>query len=130
MLRIERVERIPDALAAEVVYVSEEYEMAALRCPCGCGHRVLLLLGDGHTVSEINGWAEVSPSIGVWDAPCKSHFFVREGKVIWATPYSQAAIDHQMLQQLRRHEDATPVVRAWYVRLVRWIGSVLKGRRR
>jgi hypothetical protein len=128
MYRVERVERLPSALDDNVVYVSEDYEVAALKCACGCGHRVTLLLGDGHTVKEVSGSADVYPSIGVWDAPCRSHFWLRNGEVDWDEQYSEAEIRSAMRYQLGRHVEDRPSRASWRKRLVSWWRSVSRRR--
>ena len=118
--RLEDVERIPTDLEDGVVYVSEEYEIAALKCACGCGHKVTLLLGDGHQVRELNGGADISPSIGVWDAPCRSHFCIKRGELVWAAEMSENAIRASMENQLQRHIQMTrqPWYRRWWASLI------------
>jgi hypothetical protein len=82
-LRLSAVERIPKLLSDGVVYHNEEFQLAALLCACGCGHRITLLVPDSHQVSSDGGLATIRPSIAVCDAPCKSHYFVTAGKVEW-----------------------------------------------
>lgn len=59
----------------------------AFRCPCGCGKRLELLLIKEVTphwtisVSD-EGKPTLYPSIWL-KAGCKSHFWLRNGKVIW-----------------------------------------------
>lgn len=117
---------MPPVLADGVVYVSDEYELAALKCACGCGHPITLLLGDGHRVRESHGLADISPSIGVWDAPCKSHFWVRNGQVLWAEEFSGADIEAAMVRQLGRHSKAATPRRPWYVRFAAWAARVVR----
>ena len=126
MYRVERVHRLPEALAENVVYVSDEYELAALKCACGCGHRISLLLGDGHKVDEFEGLADISPSIGVWDSPCKSHFWVRNGKVLWAEEFSDAEIGATMARQLGRHLESAARRRPWYTRVMAWLVNLIR----
>ncbi len=59
------VERIPKQLKSGVIYHTEEFEVAALLCACGCGHRVMLLVPDSHQISSEGGMATVRPSIAV-----------------------------------------------------------------
>lgn len=127
--RVDRVERLPEVLADNVVYVSDEYELAALKCACGCGHRVTLLLGDGHQVQELDGLATIWPSIGVWDAPCKSHFWIRNGNVVWGQQFSDAEISVAMGRQLERHLEGVASRRPWYARLAQWLLNVIRRRR-
>jgi hypothetical protein len=97
------VDQIPRELEPGIVYHSEEFELAALLCACGCRHRITLLVPDGHQVWDRNGLATINPSVGVLDAPCKSHFFVTSGAVEWLPAFS----DHQavsiMRAQIARH---------------------------
>ena len=59
------VERLPKQIDQSVLYHSKEFEVAALSCACGCGHRVMLLVPDSHQVSAQDGLATVRPSISV-----------------------------------------------------------------
>lgn len=126
--RVTRVERLPTDLDDNVVYVSEEYGVAALKCACGCGHRVTLLLGDGHRVNEVGGLADIYPSIGVWDAACKSHFWIRHGNVVWGKDFSDAEIRVAMEQQVSRHLETPARPAPWYKRFATWIAKVFRRR--
>ncbi|HEX4156489.1 MAG TPA: DUF6527 family protein [Acidobacteriaceae bacterium] len=97
------VERIPKLLSDGVVYHNEEFQLAALRCACGCGHRITLLVPDSHQVSSKRGLATIRPSIAVCDAPCKSHYFVTAGKVEWLPAFTQAQASNVMRNQIARH---------------------------
>jgi hypothetical protein len=98
------VERIPKLLSDGVVYHNEEFQLAALRCACGCGHRITLLVPDSHQVfSEEGLLATIRPSIAVCDAPCKSHFFITAGKVEWLPAFTQAQASNVMRNQIARH---------------------------
>ena len=82
--RPEFVEFIPENLKPGVLYISIEYSTASHLCPCGCGQKVITpirpdqwtLTWDGETVS-------LSPSIGNWGFSCKSHYWIRENRIIW-----------------------------------------------
>lgn len=58
-----------------------------LRCPCGCGDTIELLLLPGVEPRwdidiDERGRPTLSPS--VWKATgCRSHFWVRTGRVVW-----------------------------------------------
>jgi hypothetical protein len=79
------VEVIPDMLQEGVIYVSIEFAMAIHKCCCGCGNKVVTpfspddweLVFNGETVSFY-------PSIGNWSYNCRSHYWIRNNKVIWA----------------------------------------------
>lgn len=97
------VERIPKPLINGVVYHSEEFEVGALLCACGCGHRVSLLVPDSHQVTSEGGMATVRPSIAVCDAPCKSHYYITAGRVEWLPTFTDAVATSVMRRQIARH---------------------------
>jgi|SRR5882672_602862 len=90
----EFVRYVPSELMDGVVYVSMEYGTAAHRCCCGCGQRVVtpitptdwVLIFDGETIS-------LDPSIGNWNFPCRSHYFIRKNRVIWAANMTEREIE-------------------------------------
>ena len=97
-------EKLPPHVGPFEFHYSRRFEMAALSCACGCGHRVMLnLLDQHHLVIEGEGLPTVTPSILVSDAPCLSHFFIRRGRVEWAQQWSQQTVARVMQFQVRRH---------------------------
>jgi hypothetical protein len=97
------VERIPKVLSEGVVYHSEEYEIGALLCACGCGHRVSLLVPDSHQITSEDGMATIRPSIAVCDGPCNSHYYISAGRVEWLPAFSAAMASSVMQGQIARH---------------------------
>lgn len=79
------VEFMPSELQEGVLYVSIQYATAIHTCACGCGNKVVTpispgdwqLLFDGNSVS-------LTPSIGNWQFPCRSHYWITSNKVCWA----------------------------------------------
>ncbi|WP_443029503.1 DUF6527 family protein [Sphingopyxis sp. FD7] len=58
-----------------------------MRCPCGCGRRLEVMLLPGVTPRwdlqvDPDGRPTLHPSIWVQDG-CKAHFFLRSGMVEW-----------------------------------------------
>jgi hypothetical protein len=101
--RIIESERLPAHVKPFEFHYSRRFEMAAVACPCGCGHRIMLNLLDQHRLRLERGLPTVSPSILVSDAPCLSHFFITRGKVDWADKWSKKTVDRVMQSQIRRH---------------------------
>ena len=93
-LRHEFVEYLPTTLEDGKIYVSMPYATAAHCCACGCGHEVVTplsptdwqLLFDGVSIS-------LTPSIGNWNFPCRSHYWLRHNKIQWAHQWSRQEID-------------------------------------
>ncbi|WPO43178.1 DUF6527 family protein [Tardiphaga sp. 42S5] len=113
------VERLPKQMDQGVLYHSEEFDVAALSCACGCGHRVTLLVPDSHQVFGKNGLATVRPSISVCDAPCKSHYIISGGDVEWLPAFSAAQASLVMRNQIARHVVHDEQQRPWIDRV--WI---------
>lgn len=88
------VERFPEKLEPGELYLAMEFATAAHLCACGCGNKVITPFSptdwqmsfDGETVS-------LKPSIGNWTFKCRSHYWVRSGRIDWAGNMSQEAIN-------------------------------------
>ena len=118
------VERIPKPLINGVVYHSEEFEVGALLCAFGCGHRVSLLVPDSHQVTSEGGMATVRPSIAVCDAPCKSHYYITAGRVEWLPAFSEAMAASVMRGQIARHALLDEKPQSWGGRIKAAIGRL------
>jgi hypothetical protein len=87
------VEFIPRELEPNTIYVSIPYATAIHNCCCGCGNRVVTPISpadwkfifDGRSVS-------LDPSIGNWSFPCRSHYWIRNSRVVWADEWTDEKI--------------------------------------
>jgi hypothetical protein len=83
------VDQIPPTLDEGVLYVSIPLATAVHVCMCGCGSEVVTplsptdwsLIYDGETVG-------LNPSVGNWSFPCRSHYVLKRGRVVWASGWS------------------------------------------
>jgi len=81
---------LPDALPArDLVLARDDDEdwSVGMRCPCGCGQRLeLMLLKEvkprWDLTADCHGAPTLSPSVWLRKG-CRSHFWLRGGKVIW-----------------------------------------------
>jgi hypothetical protein len=81
----EFVDCIPDRLEEGVLYVSLPYATAVHKCACGCGHEVVTPFSPTDWWMAFNGEAvSLSPSIGNWSFPCRSHYWIERGRIVWA----------------------------------------------
>jgi Family of unknown function (DUF6527) len=93
MIIVGHVIYLPKELSQGILYVSNEYAVAGHLCACGCGVKVITPLGSAEwTYSERNGHPTLYPSIGSWQMPCRSHYFITEGQIQWASQWSDAQI--------------------------------------
>ncbi len=87
------VRHVPEKLEQGKLYVSMDYATASHLCCCGCGEEVVTPFApaqwkvtfDGETVS-------LNPSVGNWMQKCRSHYVIRNGKVIEAGTWSDDEI--------------------------------------
>jgi Family of unknown function (DUF6527) len=111
------VDTVPETIEAGVLYISIEFRTTIHLCCCGCGNTVVLplrraawrLTYDGHAIT-------ISPSVGNWSFPCKSHYIIREDRVIWAGDWSPERIEAGRRATLtERLENAEPSRAAVYL---------------
>ncbi|MQW85995.1 DUF6527 family protein [Sinorhizobium saheli] len=77
------------AMAKDILYMvtSEQWpKWADFKCPCGCGDVISISIAQGrqswNLTCDVLGRPTLHPS--VWrKAACKSHFWLKHGKVIW-----------------------------------------------
>jgi hypothetical protein len=87
------VEYIPEQLDPGVLYVTVRFGTVVHTCCCGCGQEVVTPLSptdwqltfDGESVS-------LYPSIGNWSLPCRSHYWIKKNRVVWAPAWSAKEI--------------------------------------
>ena len=123
---------IPESLEDGILYVSERYNTAVHKCACGCGEEVVTPLGPADWSIQLrDGNATLHPSIGNWSFACQSHYFIRQGKVIWSGRMSRQQIEraraldqtarehhiHQTNREKALHQSW--LYRAW-IALKRW----------
>lgn len=93
-LRHKFVESAPEQLEAGVLYVSLRYNTALHLCCCGCGAEVVTPITPTDWQLVYNGAAvSLYPSVGNWQLPCRSHYWIRHGRVEWSYQMTQAEID-------------------------------------
>lgn len=104
--RLEHVVYIPKVLEPGVLYVSEEYGVAAHLCACGCGSKVATPLNpSAWSFSEKEGLPSLWPSIGSWQLACRSHYVIRNGGIVWAGQWTEAQVLAGRAAEQRRRED-------------------------
>ncbi|CAG2093699.1 hypothetical protein FHR59_002336 [Xanthomonas arboricola] len=139
------IESFPRPLDEGVLYVSTRFPCTAHACACGCGREVISnlsptdwkLIYDGVGVS-------LRPSIGNWQFPCRSHYWITEGRVEWSSDMTQEEIqagrdrDRRAKQRYYGSESLTAPQQSlgtnqtpqpngkssgWKSRLKRWFGD-------
>lgn len=76
-------EEFPRVLEEGILYISEECELAAHKCCCGCGEDVITPLNQARwRLDHHDGRVSLYPSIGNWKFACRSHYWIRNNRVI------------------------------------------------
>jgi hypothetical protein len=103
--KLERVEFMPSALLPGVLYFSQKYKTAAHLCVCGCGKKVRTQLGPrglGWQLNDGPSGPTLWPSIGNWQKDCRSHYYIRQGKVVWLEEWTPEEIEEGRREEMRR----------------------------
>ncbi len=105
-VRLQLVELMPANLEPGLLYVSQKYRTAAHLCPCGCGEKIRTQLGPlGWRFTSQAAGPSLYPSIGNWQKPCRSHYFIKDGRIVWAAQISEAEVLRGRQQEMRRRDD-------------------------
>lgn len=92
-LQLLQVYYMPQDLEPGILYFSAEFQVAGHLCPCGCGNKVITPIGlNGWSFTETKGAATLDPSLGNWELPCRSHYWIIKGQVVWANQWSDKQI--------------------------------------
>jgi hypothetical protein len=88
------VDMVPPELDEGKLYISVRYRTASHLCACGCGNKVVTPIKPPKWHIYFDG-ASVSlwPSIGSWQLPCRSHYWIDDGKVCWSKPWTPEQIE-------------------------------------
>ena len=101
------VDLIPTVKEFGIVYISMEFAVASHLCPCKCGNLIVTpfaqhgwsLIFDGETIT-------LNHSIGNWDLPCKSHYWIKKGKIQWAGVFDEKKISRVREKDVRDHKQS------------------------
>jgi len=87
------VELIPGDIEAGTLYVSMTYATTVHLCACGCGNKVVLPLSPAEWRLTFDGESvSISPSVGNWEYPCRSHYVIRKNRVRWASAWTDEQV--------------------------------------
>lgn len=108
MIKVTRLQHrfvagVPHEMDPGILYISLEYASMIHLCACGCGREVVTPLSpkdwkmtfDGETVSVV-------PSIGSWSLPCRSHYFIHQNHIQWASNWTDEQIQRGRELDLQR----------------------------
>lgn len=121
---------MPKHLASGVLYVSGQFSTAAHLCACGCGEKIRTPLGPTEwSVQCTPNGPTLRPSVGNWQKPCRSHYWILNGEVNWSGAWSDSDVLAGRAAEQRRREhyfDQQERARPWYVRVWMWMLKLIK----
>lgn len=92
-IKLLRVQFLPKKLEEGFLYVSEEYGIAGHLCPCGCKNKIMTPLDPSEwSFQEASDGPTLYPSIGNWQLPCMSHYWITNGDIEWSYEWSEEEI--------------------------------------
>ncbi|MDE6339468.1 MAG: hypothetical protein K2K97_06745 [Muribaculaceae bacterium] len=79
------VDEIPpkDEMQQDYLYISHKYGTAVHYCACGCGEEVVTPLSQEGWSLHFTGRFSLTPSIGNFQYPCRSHYFITNERICW-----------------------------------------------
>lgn len=130
-IQLVRVHYVPKVLEPGRLYVSEEFGAAVHLCACGCGSKVSTPLGPTEwSLRETDQGPSLRPSVGNWQLPCQSHYWIEGGRILWYGIWSPDQIEvGRRAEQARRLEYYEVRARqrsGFFRRLWRWFVSLFR----
>lgn len=89
-----KVKYLPKELEEGLLYFSEEYKVAGHLCPCGCFNKIITPIGEREwSLEEHNNKPSLYPSIGNWQLPCRSHYWIIDGEIRWSYNWTDEQVE-------------------------------------
>ena len=105
-IRPECVLHLPEVLSEGILYICEEFDLAAHKCCCGCGEEVITPLNEAQwRVIRRGSTVSLWPSIGNWKYACRSHYWITKNRIVDAPPMTSSE-SAAVKQRDRRDKDA------------------------
>lgn len=92
-IKLLKVHYLPKELEEGVLYVSDKFGVVGHLCPCGCKSKIITPLDPTEwSFKEVNEKPTLYPSIGNWQLPCRSHYWITNGNIEWSHEWSEKDI--------------------------------------
>lgn len=109
---LEVAHRVPEVIDSGKLYVCFDCNVIVHLCACGCGEKVVLPIDPQCWSVTYNGEAvSLYPSIGNFQFSCKSHYWIKNNRVIWV-PEEKEKVPHSKKRKQKK------TIRDWVKRLL------------
>jgi len=126
---LQKVQYMPTKFDPGVLYVAEKFKAATHLCACGCGTIVRTPL-DRWSLTEARDGPSLYPSIGNWQEPCQSHYWINGGEVKWADKWStEEILEGRKREEARHHayyDSLYPKRKGIIRRFLDWLKIIFK----
>jgi hypothetical protein len=134
-ISLQRVHYMPKELKPGILYVSVEFDVAGHLCACGCGNKVMTPLGPTEwTFTDTARGPSLKPSIGNWQLPCRSHYWIDGGNIGWSGAWNPEEVEggRRAEEERRRqyYESRKPKKESVAAGIKRWLNRALSWFRR
>jgi hypothetical protein len=128
-IELQRVEYMPKDLQPGVLYVAEKFNAAAHLCACGCGSKVRTPLGPTEwNLSVSPSGVSLHPSVGNWQRPCRSHYWIRDGQVGWSGAWTDEEVQAGRVREHARRDAYFAEQPGVLRRAFNWMARLLTGK--
>lgn len=87
------VDRIPNVLQKQVLYICIPCNVAVHACACGCGEKVVTPIDPSQWTLTYTGEAvSLYPSIGNFSYKCNSHYYIQDNRIKWVRQWPDSEI--------------------------------------
>ena len=131
-IELSKVRFLPKLMEEGVLYVSVEYGIAGHLCPCGCKNKIMTPLDPTEwSFQDATDGPTLYPSIGNWQLPCKSHYWITNGDIEWSYEWSAEEILAGSLFEERKRKayykdlEERQIKKSIYRRVLDWIKKLI-----
>ncbi len=119
------VDLIPKEIESGLVYISLKYNTMVHLCCCGCNNKVVTPLSPtGWSLKYDGDVISIKPSIGNWNFPCRSHYWISESSVVWSYTFGDKEIESV---RYRDNKDRTDYLESKQKTNQTWIAKLYQG---
>ena len=84
---------MPKELEPGILYVSKEFGVASHLCPCGCRNKIVTPITPPNWSLKVEKKKPtLYPSIGNWQLPCRSHYWIIKGEIKWSYDWTEEQV--------------------------------------
>lgn len=100
------VDTIPEIIEYGTIYISLKYKTAIHKCICGCNNEVVTPISPTDWQLTFNGISiSLSPSIGNWNFPCKSHYWIVKNEIVYSVSWNDKKIKTERKKTKRKKKN-------------------------